>query len=325
MIHALLGGANEWGFPVRETALLTYRSVFVENLRFFPKAVFAPLLLSLLIGYALVVVDLFPDPAVLAGLSEAAPGEAASDLALFLLGAALLYIPHAILGVAWMRLALLGPRRASPPLLPRLGWAHCRYLGYLLLAGLGGFAVLAAGSLLILALGLGLSLLGDIPPIAMLGTLIGIIAMAVVVVLAVGTFLRLALALPVTLVAPHETLGEAWRLSSGQNLRLLIALLASWAPVVVLALIGLHLASGSLESPWAQGDAGLMFDLENFGLLSAYFVGTLLALLWTAVNASFIAIAFQTILRWFPPEPAARESASSGKADSGARAQASRG
>ncbi|MGF1608661.1 MAG: hypothetical protein ACFCUQ_04645 [Kiloniellales bacterium] len=307
---------------MRETALVTYRSVFVDNLRFFPGAVLAPLVLTLLITYGLVAGDLFPDPQLLAALGESPLRQAVIDLGWFLLGVLLLYIPHLILAVAWIRLTLLGPRRAAPPLLPRLGWAHCRAFGYLLLAALGGLGVLLAGSLLIFLLWVVLSLFDSIPPITVIGTLIGIVTMAFVVVLAIGTFLRLALALPVTLVAPQETLAEAWRLSSGQNLRLLIALLIVWVPVIAVGLTGFHLAGGSLDAPWAQGDAGVLFAPEEPGFLLHYLLATLLALLWTAVNASFIAFAFQTILRWYPPDPA---TAGPGSADAGVHAQPSRG
>lgn len=324
MISAILGGANEWGFPVRETALVTYRSVFVDNLRFLPGAALAPLGLSLLITYGLVAGDLFPDPQVLAGLGESPLHQAAMDLGLFLLGVLLLYVPHLILAVAWIRLTLLGPRRAPPPLLPRVGWAHARALGYLLLAAIGGAGVLVAGALLIVLLWVVLSLFDGIPPITVIGTLIGIVATAFVVVLAIGTFLRLALALPVTLVAPQETLGEAWRLSSGQNFRLLVALLIIWLPVILLALAGYNMAGGSLEALWAQGDASLLFDSQEPDFLLYYLLGTLLALLWTALNASYIAIAFQTILRWYPPEPATGH-AGPGGSDAGVHAQPSRG
>lgn len=340
MISAVLGGTNEWGFPVRETALVTYRSVFVDNLRYLPKAALAPFVLALLITFALVAVELFPDPQVLSGLGQVPLRAAVMDLGLFLLGMLLLYIPHLILMVAWIRLTLLGPRRAPPPLLPKLSWAHCRAFGYLLLAAFGGTAVLLAGSLLIFLLWIGLSLFDGIPPITVLGTLIGIVGTAFIVVLAIGTFLRLMLALPGTLVAPSETLGEAWRLSSGQNLRLLIALVLVWVPVVVVGLTGFHLAGGSLEEPWAQGDAAVLFEPQEPGFLLHYLLATLLALLWTAVNASFIAVAFQTILRWYPPEssPAPRpaphamaagrsgsDSADPGGAESGTWTQPSRG
>ncbi len=279
--------------PIWSSVAAVFRTVLIENLGYFPRAVLAPMLLSLLL---LLLQVRFGTP-----LATEGEPPATASLADFLLSLAGT-VPYVVFAVAWHRLVLLGPSQGLPAYQPSWRKRHFHFLGYLLLLGL--FA-----GLFLLFLGLALSfLLPGLSPEATPSAgqeLLGLTAL-IAVLLLVGWFtLRLSFVLPARALDEAYKLSDSWRQTRGQGLRLLVVLLVvqlviAIPSVIIVVLIGTSTGVMSVISQMGSGrelEAGILL----VGILPVLILGFLASYLATALGVTVLSQAFKTCSGWQPP------------------------
>lgn len=279
--------------PIWASVAAVFRTVLIENLRHFPRAVLAPLLLSLLL---LLLQIRFGTPLV---QEAGAPPPTPSPLDLLLSFAGL--VPYVIFAVAWHRLVLLGPARGRPDLQPSWRRRHLHFLGYLLLLGL-----MAGLALVILGIAASL-LLPDPAPGAEPGGARPLLALAVtlLLLLLVGWFtLRLCFVLPARALDERYGLSDSWRQTRGQGLRILAVLVLVQVAIaipslIVVTLIGAGSGVVSLVNEMGGGhvlEAGILL----LGVLPVLVLGFLASYLATALGVTVLSQAFKTCSGWQP-------------------------
>ncbi len=276
--------------PIWATVKATYRSVLAENLGRLPKAAFAPFLLSL--ALILVFALLFPGQFEPATVGEE-PHAGLADLVRALLG----LVPYVIFAVTWHRLVLLGD---APSWLPSWRRRHWRFLGYsLVLFGLAYLLLLAlglAGTVALWALGSGPSGEEASVPMAVLSAAAALLLGLVVA----WTVLRLSFVFPAAAVDEGYGLGDSWRQTRGQGLRLVAILVLIVLPVyaALILLTGLIGLAIGLIARVSDGAASEAVGLAIF-LVSAS-VGIVLGYIALALGVTFISTAFRTCSGWVP-------------------------
>ncbi len=253
------------------------------NLRHFPRAFAVPLLLMLPI--------LWIQAQLLQQAAAEAPtpqnfGVQAMSLVLQLLS----LIPYALFAVSWLRLVLKVPGAEPPPVFPRIGARHLRYLGLLLaifagsVVGTIGFALLVS----ILALFTGSPGATDIGageqpgPAALLlftGLCYGLTAAYIV--------LRLSFVFPATAADEAYGWGQSWEHTRGQGARFLLAVIAAILPAAFAGSIFLLFLFAILGD-----DGGMTLILMIIVLAIGYLIN--------ALTLSVIAVCFQTCTGWVP-------------------------
>ena len=280
--------------PIWATVRASYRSVLAEHLRQLPKAACAPFVIS--IALILVFALLFPEPFE-PGAPEQAPASGLTDILSALLG----LIPYVIFAVAWHRLVLLGDR---PKWLPFWRRRHWRFLGYSLILFVLAYLLLIVlgmvGTMVLWALGGGPSGEEMSGPMAFVSA-----AAALLLGLAVAwTVLRLSFVFPATAAEEGYGLGDSWRQTRGQGLRIIaiavLIMLPVYAALILLTgLVGFAIGLLATVSGDAPPDA-----LALAVILVSASAGIVLGYIALALGVTFISTAFRTCSGWVPAGPA---------------------
>lgn len=254
--------------PVSATVAATYRTFFGQ-LRYLPRAMAVPFLLSILLWIATLMV-----------------------VQLATLFALLSLVPYTIFGVTWYRLNLMGPNAGAPVIGFQWQSQHWRFLRYVILVMLANIVViqLAMAPIMVSAEGAAGASMGGA-----LFTLIALIGLGYVLV-------RISFVFPAAAVGEQYGFKHAWRHSVGQGWRLLlglffvllplIALMAFIAPIIVAPFLDPAPATTPAAPDMAQAEE-LGAALARFQLISLIFEYPLLALTMT-----YVSIAFQTCTGW---------------------------
>lgn len=273
--------------PIGETIRIAYASVFGQ-ISLVAKAAFLPFLIS-----AVLVV----------------PSLAARDnLVMVIVVTLLRLVPYTLFGVTWHRLILLGTRLAPPVAFP--GWRrrHWRFYGFALVITALTTALVAITSVT----SVGLTGGGASPESAevSLGALMAILAALLV---AIYFMLRFSFVFPAVAVDEAYGLGDAWRHTKGQGLRLLLVMFLALSPVLLLGWMLIAI----LVAPFTgTADAG---SLALSGGVIAYALGTALGYLSLALSLSIISSAFRICTGWIPgPQPPASRTGGDASFDEGA-------
>ena len=252
--------------PIRETVRAAYRSVFGQ-LDLVARTAFLPFLLSMM----LVVTG---NPAV------------------NLLVALLRLIPYTIFAVAWHRVVLLGPQRAFPAFFP--GWSrrHWRFFGYALAVMAITTAVISIASIVAAAIMLrqdgpidgestAALVEGTADATGLYGAILAVAFLAMPLV--VYILMRFSFVFPAVAVDEGYRLGDAWRHTRGQGVRLVFVMFLTLAPVIFLELLLFRALT-----------AGLV------GTAVAYVIGNVLGYISLALSLSVISGAFRNATGWIP-------------------------
>ncbi|MEM7226232.1 MAG: hypothetical protein AAF495_24855 [Pseudomonadota bacterium] len=256
--------------PIGATVASSYRT-FVVQLRYLPKAMAVPFLLSILLWIAtLMIVQL---------------GTFFQLLAL---------IPYTLFGVTWYRLNLYGPVVGAPVLGLSWGKEHWRFLRFVILVTL----------LNMVGFGIVISPMAAAGPAASLGvaafTLCGIVALAFVLV-------RVSFVFPAAAVGEVYGFKHAWRHSVGQGWRLLLGVILVLLPLLALmGFIAPIISAPLLEQiPETGGTAGELATPEELGATLGRFqlIQVILEYPMLALIMTYVSIAFQTCTGWVPDQP----------------------
>ena len=291
--------------PIWRSVCFAYASL-LGNLRHLPAALAAPLLISVALGLFFFnqSLDAMHDP------------ESGNQLLSFIAGLAA-YVPFIIFCVAWYRLLLLGPEKATPAFLPAWRVRHWKVLGYtiaLMLMFIAATAVLVAVVLIVMATLVGVDS-GAAGPGGSAGgpMVLGIFAGMLVVI---GVALRFSFIFPALSVDEDYGLVHAWRHSKGQGIRLFAACILTTLPLLPLGLLLNYIlvvstgASESIESGELQTiEEVLQNDAVRQYFLSMTILGNLLNYLWLALVVGLIAFAFRTCSGWVAELPGSGPSA----------------
>ena len=282
--------------PIFASVAAVFRTVLTENLRYFPRAVLAPLLLSLLF----LLLQIRFGPPLPPAEGEAPPTPGLIDFLLSLAG----LLPYVIFWVAWHRLVLLGPAQGLPSYQPSWRGRHFFYFGYTLLLG-------AIAGIIFLFLGFAASVLLPSPaPGAEPGNAQILLALAVMIVLllVVGWFtLRLSFVLPARALDEAYGISDSWRQTRGQGLRILAVLIIVQAiiaipSVVIVSLLGAATGVMAVINQMGRGhelEAGILL----VGVLPVLVLGFLASYLASALGVTVLSQAFKTCSGWQPQAP----------------------
>lgn len=279
--------------PIWGSVAAVFRTVLLENLAYFPRAVLAPLLLTFLI---LLLQIRFGTPLVQTE-GGAPPAPSLTDYLLSFAG----LVPYVIFAVAWHRLVLLGPNRGLPAYQPTWGRRHFHFLGYMLLL------VVMAG-LVFGVLGFAASLLlpGSAAPEETGGGNLLALTVFLLLLLLVGWFtMRLCFVLPARALDERYGLSDSWRQTRGQGLRILavlviVQLVIAIPSVIVVSLIGAGTGVMAVINQMGSGhtfEAGILL----LGVLPVLILGFLASYLATALGVTVLSQAFKTCSGWQPP------------------------
>ena len=261
--------------PVWGTVKATFRTVLVENRWHFPRAVFVPLLISLVLLWVRNHVTGSGDPNVDGPASD---GFSGIDLLFNLLEA----VPYVFFAVAWHRLVLMGSERATPPWAPSWKVRHWIFCGYLILLNL----MLASGVIVAVV---AVYVVGPNPAVPIL----------LAALFAAGWFMaRFSFVLPARALDETYGFGDSWRQTRGQGLRILgafvfalsVFLLAVLIAGLILAFVGALV--GGAETFEFSTDALMSGSLPEQGL------GILLGYVFSAIGITVISLAFKTCSGW---------------------------
>lgn len=288
------------GLPVWRSVKASVRTVFLENLRHFPRAAALPLVITLFI-WLLQRSFAIGSPQ---GDSLAIPGFSLGELPFFIAGT----VPTVIFAVAWHRLMLLGPERGYPDGRPSWQHRHWAFLGYSL-----AFSALYFLAGLIVGRALG-SVASSVLPVGTGsdggGAILAITMWALPMILVAWLVARLCFVLPATAVGERYGLGDSWRQTQGLGLRLMAAFVLLFIcvvlPLVLMMNIVAVLATSLLGIVFGLASGAQQVTGEDSFLLVflpvvVFYIGTYLA---AAVYVSLLSIAFRTCSGWVPDEPA---------------------
>ena len=281
--------------PIWSSVSAVFRTVLIENLRLFPRAVLAPLLLTFLL---LLLQIRFGTPMMLEeGQPPPTPGIA--DFLLSLAGV----VPYVIFAVAWHRLVLLGEARGLPSYQPSWRRRHWHFAGYMLLLALIGGTIFSF-------LGIAVSLLappGAEPEAVSGGQQMLFLAVTLILLLVIGWFMaRLSFVLPARALDEPYGFSQSWRQTKGQGLRILavfaiVQALIALPSVIVVSLLGAGTGVMSVINQMGRGhelEAGILL----VGVLPVLLLGFLASYLATALGVTVLSQAFKTCSGWVPPE-----------------------
>lgn len=269
--------------PIAGTVQSAYGSVFGQ-LGLLARAAFLPYLLSLVLMFG---GNPFLNPLILL----------------------LSLIPQTIFAIAWHRLVLLGPQRASPAFFP--GWSrrHWRFVGNTLMLLVITSAVTTVASLATLlflqdggaeptAGTATLQLLeeGGTEQAALLRAMVTAAIFAIPPVVYIT--LRFAFVFPAIAVDEAYRLRDAWRHTRGQGARLMLVMFLTLAPMICLQILIIY---------------GLMADFVGNEI--GYVLNNLLGYIVLALCLSVISSAFRACTGWIPAESAQGLQATSGEGD----------
>jgi hypothetical protein len=202
----------------------------------------------------------------------------ATEISEMALSNALMVVPTALFEVAWYRFLLIKSRTTRPGILPRPGRRFLPFLGYTALAMLLS------------------SILSMFPEIAPVGFPPYAVGLAFLLLYAVVTYLILRFNFVFTWIATDQParLKASWRATSGNGLRLLIAVVLADLPTFlgIIALV-------AMLSPFAAGtSAPVMVTLQNPAQISLLLGTAVLLLASMAVSTSIVAQAFSLCTNW---------------------------
>lgn len=288
--------------PIWDTVCASYRSVFVENLRFLPKAALAPALLLIAISFLLQAYGLYIDPTAAYQATEDAGNDAIFAEIPALLASFATYPPLFMLAVPWIRLTLLGAETAPPSLYPQWTGAHWRALGVVIIAAVVGLLVYLIGSIGMTVILVGLHFVGQGTAMTVLKLLFGGVALLGIVIVSTAAFLRLLLAIPASLAGQEYRLREIFRRSSGCNIALFTSFLLTLLPMMVVGFVPFFLSGGGVAEILGDAPYPLFYSPNGpyFPLLVLW--NTILILPFTAVCAAFISIVYRSLFE-APPKP----------------------
>ena len=297
--------------PVWATVGAVFRAVLAENIRHFPRAVLTPLFISLVL---LLLQIRFGSPTMIQGEEldpMAPPAFSALDVLLALAGV----VPYVIFSVAWHRLLLMGPVRGLPAWHPSWTSRHWLFLAYMLLLGLimAGLALalaMVAGLLVAAFAGAGAGPeASGAEPIAILISLFVLATMGWV-------FARFSFVLPARALDERYGLGDSWRQTRGQGLRILATFVIVQIIIALptILVVGFLAAGSGVMGAINQMSEG--YSLEALilfvGALPLVLAGYLASYLSTALGVTVLSLAFKTCSGWTPdaargppPEPQA--------------------
>ncbi len=257
--------------PIGETIRTAYASVFGQ-IGLVAKTAFLPFLISAVL--------------VVPSLS------ARDNLVLVVIVSLLRLVPYTLFGVTWHRLILLGSRAAPPVVFP--GWQrrHWRFYGFALAITALTTALVAVVSVA----SLGFTGGGADPESAEL-TMGVLVAILVAMLLAIYFMLRFSFVFPAVAVEEPYGLGDAWRHTRGQGLRLMLVMFLALSPVVLLGWMVIGILVAPLTEPPGAG------SLAVSGGVIAYTLGTALGYLSLALSLSVISSAFRICTGWIPAAP----------------------
>ena len=285
--------------PVWRSVCFAYASL-LGNLRHLPAALAAPLLLSLALGLFFLnhSLEAMQNP------------ETGNQFLSFVVGLAT-YIPFIIFCVAWYRLLLLGPEKATPAFLPAWRVRHWKVLSYtiaLMLMFIAATSILIAVTLILIAAFVGLNSGAAGPASTMGGPMVLAVFGGMLVIIWVA--LRFCFIFPALSVDEDYGLVHAWRHSKGQGVRLLAASILTTLPLLPLGLLLNQLlaistgASDSLNPGEVQNlEEVLQSDDVRQYFLSITILGSLLNYLWLALMVGLIVFAFRTCSGWVAELP----------------------
>jgi hypothetical protein len=278
-----------------DTVSETYGSVFIENLRLLPRAALVPALLLIALSFLLQALGLYSDPNDFQDSGEAAFDQALASLPA-VLASVVLALPTIVFAVAWIRLTLLGPETAPPPLQPQWSSAHWRVLGYGALASLVSLAVFVVGSVVVTMTAFVISLVGRAPLISLLVIAIAFAGVLAVVAFSTAAGLRLLLPIPALLVGQQQSVKTLWQKSRGYSFALVVAFLLVSLPLLAIGFAPLFLAGDGLAALSGEVPVPVFYDPAGpyFPLLVLW--NTVQVLVWTAVFAAFIAIVYRSLI-----------------------------
>jgi len=268
--------------PIGETIRIAYASVFGQ-IGLVAKTAFLPFLIS-----AVLIV----------------PSLAARDsLVQVIIVSLLRLVPYTLFGVTWHRLILLGAHVAPPVVFP--GWQrrHWRFYGFALVITALTTALVAVVSLT------SLGFTGGGPEAApesaevTLGALLAILSALLV---ALYFMLRFSFVFPAAAVEETYGLGDAWRHTKGQGLRLMLVMFLALSPVVLIGWMLIALVVMPFAGPPGAG------SVAASGGVIAYTLGTALGYLSLALSLTVISSAFRICTGWIPGAPPPATGASGG-------------
>jgi len=266
--------------PIGETIRIAYASVFGQ-IGLVAKTAFLPFLIS-----AVLVVPTLT---------------ARDNLVLVLIVSLLRLVPYTLFGVTWHRLILLGTQAAPPVVFP--GWQrrHWRFYGFAL--AITALTTALVGVVSLASLGI---TGGGAGPEAAPGTaevtLGALVAVLIALLLAIYFTLRFSFVFPAVAVEESYGLGDAWRHTRGQGLRLMLVMFLALSPVVLLGWMLIGMLVAPLTGPAGAG------SIATSGGVIAYTLGTALGYLSLALSLTVISSAFRICTGWIPaaPPPATR-------------------
>lgn len=257
--------------PVGETVATAYRTVFGQ-LDQLARAAAVPFLFSVFL-FALTPMTDSPAVSVLLTLLN--------------------LVPHTIFAVAWHRLVLLGAQTAPASVAPAWHRRHWRFYSYALLLALMNAALLLG--LQAATGGLALNEAGEISPdqsASFAGAaLVGLLLLFYVV-------MRLSFVFPAVAVDEDYRLGNAWRHTGGQGLRLMLIVFLALTPVLLLGWTVL----GVILSALARD------GVSTFDSGVAFLATSALGYLSLALSLTVVSTAFRICTGWVAaiPGPPAR-------------------
>lgn len=261
--------------PIGETIRIAYASVFGQ-IGLVAKAAFLPFLIS----------------AVLVVPSLTAHG----NLLLFLIVILLRLVPYTLFGVTWHRLILLGTGVAPPIVFP--GWhrRHWRFYGFALAITAMTTSLIAVVGLTSFGVAGGEAESGSGPGSAEV-TLGALMAILIALLLAIYVMLRLSFVFPAVAVDESYGLGDAWRHTRGQGLRLMLVMFLTLAPVTLVGWMLIAILVAPFTGPPGAGSVAVS------GGVIAYTLGTALGYLSLALSLTVISSAFRICTGWIPAPP----------------------
>lgn len=182
--------------------------------------------------------------------------------------------------LAWLRFLLLGPATARPALLTGLGRRLPLFLGYTLIL----FLFFLPNMLLFQGVGSDSA-----------STLGMIIAAVLLYVLATYLWARFTFALLWIAVDAPQRLGDSWRTTAGNGIRMLVALVLVGIPLMLTVVVLTHLATAVFDNERSQFDAGTFQDWTLWALHGA---GNVLLYLYYAFTCSVLTCAFSVCTGW---------------------------
>ncbi len=199
----------------------------------------------------------------------------------------------AVVLVAWHRIVLMGEAAVPGLFSLHIGVREARYLASWLLLSLLFILVAVLSVLLIVALGFGLMLGGEVAlvtagsagsiPLGEKAQFVALLTLSVVFALPAATYAttRLSLILPALATDQQRSFGGAWQLSAGSGWRLVAASLLVMLPMQLGYLAAVQLAK-SLADSLLHWPAALL--ASGFILLLIMVTGTLLSLFSRALE-----------------------------------------